>query len=119
MIFFCKLLTIVSPFQVKKEKLKFFSKFQNIFENVIFDQKTAKLATLQNREHRFNKLLSDSESEPKIQEVRCFLGSYIFFVDQCYGRNISIMLIELDNGRDGKVERLLRACMKIIYKSKE
>ena len=37
--FFCKLLTISFPFQIKKENFKFYSKFRNICENVIFDQK--------------------------------------------------------------------------------
>ena len=57
--------------------------FQIIFENVIFDQKTAKIATLQNREHRFKNDCQIRNQHPKITEIRYFLGLHILFVDQC------------------------------------
>ena len=72
--FFCNLITILFPFQIKKEKFKFFSKFRNIFENVVFDQKTAKLPTLQNWLHRSKNDCQIRNQRPHIREIRYFLA---------------------------------------------
>ena len=81
--FFCKLLTISFPFQIKKEKFKFFFKISKYFRKCSFRPKNRKLATLQNRLHKFKNDCQIRNQRPKIGEVRYFLGFDIFFVDQC------------------------------------
>ena len=56
---------------------------QNNFENVIFDRKTKKLATLQNRPHGFKNDYQIRNERPKIREVRYFNRLGKIFVDQC------------------------------------
>ena len=80
--FFCKLLTILLPFQIKKEKFKFFSKLRNILENVIFDQKTAKLATLQNQLNNLKIIVRFGISARKLGKYEIF-RLWHFFVDRC------------------------------------
>ena len=90
MIFFANCWQFYPLSKLKKKSLNFLKKFRNICENVVFDQKTAKLATLQNRLHKFKNDCQIRHQCPKIREVRYFLGFDILFVDQC--NNVTSLL---------------------------
>ena len=78
--FFCKLLTISFPFQIKTGKFLKNSKFRNIFENIIFDQKT----TLQKLARRSINDCQIWNQRPIIREVQYFSRGAKFFYNQCY-----------------------------------
>ena len=71
------------------------SKFRSNFENVIFHQKNAKLATQRNRLHRFKNSCQIRNQRPKIREIWYFLG---FLVGKVQYRSVGVRVSRSQTG---------------------